>query len=75
MDAVRLRGVVPSPEAGRRAVELTRDTFGVTGVVDELTTLVPEKTETIVVPADTPSAVPSNVPSPVPPDSQSDTPM
>jgi osmotically-inducible protein OsmY len=38
---VLLRGTVPDAAAKAHAVELTRDTFDVTGVVDELETVVP----------------------------------
>jgi hyperosmotically inducible protein len=39
--AVLLRGVVPDAEAKQRAILLAGETEGVSGVVDELTTLVP----------------------------------
>ena len=40
---VLLQGVVPDAEARRRAVELARDTVGVTAVIDDLTTLTVSK--------------------------------
>ncbi len=36
-----LRGAVPDQEARERAVEITRNTVGITSVIDELTPLVP----------------------------------
>jgi osmotically-inducible protein OsmY len=44
---VLLRGLVPDTAAKLRAVELARDTVDVTGVVDELETLVPTPATTV----------------------------
>ena len=46
-----LRGVVPDAAARARAVELTRDTYEVTGVVDELETIIPAPSPTTTAPA------------------------
>jgi hyperosmotically inducible periplasmic protein len=62
--SVLLRGVVPDAAARARAVAIARDTVDVTGVVDELETVVATPaaaTTTTVVPV-----VPAPVPTPVP---------
>ena len=43
---VLLRGTVPDAAAKSRAIELARDTIDVTGIVDELETVVPAPSQT-----------------------------
>jgi len=56
---VLLRGTVPDAAAKARAIELARDTFDVTGVVDELETVVPTPSPTTTTHTRTSVTVPS----------------